>query len=99
MIPLLKKRNIALSELRLFGSERSLGKIIQTPYGEYSVQVLSDESISGLDVIFFAAGSDVSAEWCPKASAQGIICIDKSSLFRMNPDVPLIVPEVNTDDI
>ena len=49
--------------------------------------------------MFFAASSDISAEWCPRASKQGIFCIDKSSHFRMNPAIPLVVPEVNADSI
>jgi aspartate-semialdehyde dehydrogenase len=95
LIPLFQKRNITIGELRLFGSSNSAGKTIQTPYGDKVVQILSEENLDGLDVIFFAAGGDVSAEWCPRAAQKGIICIDKSSVFRMNPDIPLIVPEVN----
>lgn len=99
LIPLLKKRDIEIDELRLFGSERSAGKIIETPYWNIPVQILQDETITWLDVLFFAAGGDVSKEWCPKASEKGIICIDKSSVFRMTPEVPLVVPEVNSGDL
>lgn len=99
LIPLFKKRNIDIGEFRLFGSVNSAGRVIQTPYGEKEAQILNEENLDGLDVVFFAAGWDVSAEWCPKAADKGIVCIDKSSVFRMNPGIPLIVPEVNPDDL
>lgn len=99
LIPLLKKRNIDVGEFRLFGSVNSAGKNIQTPYGEKLAQILHEDTLRGLDVVFFAAGGDVSTEWCPIAAKMGITCIDKSSVFRMNPDIPLVVPEVNPDDL
>lgn len=94
-----KKRNIDIGEFRLFGSINSAGKTLQTPYGDKIAQILNEQNLRGLDVVFFAAGGDVSAEWCPKLAEMGITCIDKSSVFRMNPAIPLIVPEVNPDDL
>jgi len=99
LIPLLQKRNIDVSELRLFGSVNSAGRILQTPYGDKVAQILHEDNLRGLDVVFFAAGGEVSTEWCPKAAQMGITCIDKSSVFRMNPDIPLVVPEVNSEDL
>lgn len=99
LLPLFKKRSLPVEDLRLFGSSNSAGKTLATDYGDKIIQILSGSAIDGLDVIFFAAWSDISKEWCPRASEKGIICIDKSSLFRMDPDVPLVVPEVNPDDL
>lgn len=99
LIPLLKCRKFPVTDLRLFGSRNSEGKTLETPYGERVVQILSENAMRGLDAMFFSASSEVSAEWCPRATNQGIICIDKSSYFRMNPGIPLVVPEVNSESI
>lgn len=99
LIPLLERRKFPVTELRLFGSKNSEGKILETPYGNRTAQILSESGIGGLDALFFAASSEVSAEWCPRATKQWIICIDKSSRFRMDPSVPLVVPEVNSQTI
>lgn len=68
LIPLLEKRNLPIQDLRLFGSNNSAGRTLQTPYGERIVQLLSEQNIEGLDALFFAASAEVSHEWCPRAA-------------------------------
>ena len=99
LIPLLERRQFPVSELRLFGSGNSAGKTIETPYGARVIQLLSEEGIWWIDGLFFAASADVSREWCPRAAEQWIVSVDKSSAFRSNPDIPLVVPEVNGERI
>lgn len=99
LMPLFQKRNFPVSELRLFGSGNSAGKTIETPYGAKVIQLLATDNIVWLDALFFAASADVSREWCPRAAEQWIICVDKSSAFRSNPNIPLVVPEVNGEKI
>ena len=86
-------------ELRLFASERSKGQKIDFKGTEFEVQTLSENCFQGLDVVFFSSGDDISLEWAPKAAAQGAIAIDNSAAFRMNPESPLVVPEINFDEI
>lgn len=99
LLPLLQKREFPVWELRLFGSGKSANKTIETPYGSRVIQLLSDEWLQWLDAIFFAASADVSREWCPRAAEQWIVCVDKSSAFRSDPSIPLVVPEVNGESI
>lgn len=99
LLPLLEQRQFPVSELTLFGSGNSAGKTLQTPYGWRVIQLLSEPGIQWLDAIFFAASADVSREWCPRAAAKWILCVDKSSAFRSDPNIPLVVPEVNGDSI
>lgn len=99
LLPLLEKRDFPVAELRLFGSENSAGKTIETPYGWRVIQLLSEWNVDGLDALFFAATSSVSRDWCPRAAEKWIICVDKSSAFRGDPNIPLVVPEVNWDSI
>lgn len=86
---------ITISELRLFASESSQGKKIS--YGKQAIQVggLVDGCFDGLDFVFFSGGDELSKEQAPKAVAAGAWVIDNSAAFRMHPDVPLLVPEVN----
>ncbi len=99
LLPLLKKRDFPVWELRLFGSEKSADRTIETPYGARVIQLLSAGGIQWLDAMFFSASADVSREWCPRAAEKWILCVDKSSAFRSNPDIPLVVPEVNQETI
>ncbi len=99
LLPLLEKRNFPVQELRLFGSGKSANNTIETPYGSRVIQLLSEGGIQWLDAIFFAASAEVSRKWCPRAAEQWIVCVDKSSAFRSDPDIPLVVPEVNWQSI
>lgn len=96
-LSLLEEREFPVGELRLFASEQSEGRTIRFMGKDHPVQSLSHDSFRGLDLVFFSSGDDISREWAPKAVQAGAIAIDNSAAFRMNPEFPLIVPEVNGD--
>jgi len=99
MLRVLEERNFPVDELRLLASERSVGKTLEFNGEEIDVQVLTRDSFNGIDIALFSAGGDRSMEFCPHAAAAGAVCVDNSSAWRMDPDVPLVVPEVNPDDV
>jgi len=86
-------------EVRLIASPRSAGKKISVRGQELTVVALSPEAFDGVDIAMFDVPDEVSAEWAPVAAERGAIAIDNSGAFRMDPDVPLVVPEVNADQI
>ncbi len=98
-IKLLEERNFPLKELRLLASERSAGKKIEFKGKELTVEVLTEDSFKGIDIAFFSAGGSRSKEFAAAAVNAGAIVIDNSSAFRMDPEVPLVVPEINPGDI
>ncbi|MEV0613381.1 aspartate-semialdehyde dehydrogenase [Nonomuraea sp. NPDC050404] len=85
-------------EIRLVASARSAGKVLRVRGEDVVVQALAPEVFDGIDVAIFDVPDEVSAEWVPIAAGRGAIVIDKSGTFRMEPDVPLVVPEVNPLD-
>ncbi|GIH26956.1 aspartate-semialdehyde dehydrogenase [Acrocarpospora phusangensis] len=85
-------------EIRLVASARSAGKVLPVRGEDVVVRALTPEVFDGVDVAIFDVPDEVSAEWVPIAAARGAIVIDKSGTFRMNPQVPLVVPEVNPGD-
>ncbi|MBS0626565.1 MAG: aspartate-semialdehyde dehydrogenase [Verrucomicrobia bacterium] len=93
ILRLLNVRNFPLSELRLFASPRSAGKSIPFRSESIPVEPLKLDRLAGL--VFFAAGSSISKEWIGPAIEKGCVAIDSSSAFRRNPDVPLVIPEIN----
>ena len=95
---LIEERKFPFSELRLLASSRSAGKKIAFMGEEYAVQEASAESFAGIDIALFAGGA-ASAEFAPHAVKAGAVVIDNSSTFRMDPEVPLVVPEVNPQAI
>ncbi|HTP40997.1 MAG TPA: aspartate-semialdehyde dehydrogenase [Nitrospiria bacterium] len=95
MVEILEERKFPIDELRLLASERSKGEGITFHGADLEVGVLTDASLAGLDFALFSAGADVSRRYAPVAVKQGAIVIDNSSAFRMEPSVPLVVPEVN----
>ena len=99
MLRVLEERSFPVAELRLLASERSVGKDLEFNGEPIDVQLLTKDSFSGIDIALFSAGGERSLEFCPHAAAAGAVCIDNSSAWRMDPDVPLVVPEVNPDDI
>ena len=98
MLKVLEQRNFPVDEIRLLASERSKGKVMKFKGSEVEVQVLSPEGFDGLDFALFSAGGSVSKEFAPIAAKKGVVVIDNSSAWRMDKDVPLVVPEVNPDD-
>jgi aspartate-semialdehyde dehydrogenase len=99
MLRVLEEREFPVKSLRLLASERSEGNFLEFAGEEIMVQKLTRDSFTGIDIAFFSAGSDRSREFCPIAAAAGAVCVDNSSAWRMDADVPLVVPEVNPDDI
>lgn len=95
MRTLLAERNFPISELRFFASARSAGTTLPWAGGEITVEDASLADPSGLDIALFSAGATSSRELAPKFAAAGVIVIDNSSAFRMDPEVPLVVSEVN----
>lgn len=96
-LELFEERNFPVSELRPFASANSAGKKLKFKGKEVEIQELNEETIKGLDVVFVATGEDVSEKWTPIISKQGTYVIDNSSAFRMDPQTPLVCPEVNGD--
>jgi aspartate-semialdehyde dehydrogenase len=99
MISILEQRNFPVKELTLLASERSLGKEITFHGKPYPVKVLAEDSFRGIEIGLFSAGGSISEKYAPIAARAGCIVIDNTSAFRMDPDIPLIVPEVNPDAI
>ena len=99
LLHLLEERGFPASEIVPFASERSAGRTLEGPGAGLVVQALSDESIAGFDVALFSAGSATSKEWAPRFAKAGAIVVDNSSQWRMDPEVPLVVAEVNPDAI
>jgi aspartate-semialdehyde dehydrogenase len=94
-LKLLEERNFPIRDIRLFASARSLGKKLTFKGESLPVEVVGAESFKGIDIAFFSAGGSQSKEFAPFAVKAGAIVIDKSSAFRMDPAVPLVVPEIN----
>lgn len=99
MISILEERNFPVGELRLFASERSEGREIEVGGKKVRVQRLEEDSFEGIDIALFSAGGERSLQWAPVAARSGCVVVDNSSAWRMDPEVPLVVPEVNPDDI
>jgi aspartate-semialdehyde dehydrogenase len=98
MIETLEKRNFPVKALRLFASERSVGKKLKFKGTDIAVELLKADVFKGIDFALFSAGASRSKEFAHGAAKQGAVVIDNSSAFRMEPDVPLVVPEVNPED-
>ncbi len=99
MIQVLEERNFPVKEIRLLASARSLGKVLNFKGKSIPVEELREDSFKGVDVALFSAGSGVSKKFGPLAVSAGCVVIDNSSAFRMDANVPLVVPEVNGDAI
>jgi aspartate-semialdehyde dehydrogenase len=99
LLRVLERRNFPVATLRPIGSARSTGKSVQFRGESIPVERLSGRSFDKIDISFFSAGGDVSREYVPIACQADAIAIDKSSAFRMDPQVPLIIPEINAEDI
>ncbi|GAA1265342.1 aspartate-semialdehyde dehydrogenase [Saccharothrix xinjiangensis] len=93
------RESVPWGAIRLIASPRSAGKKITVRGEELTVQALAPEVFDGVDVAMFDVPDSVSAEWAPVAVARGAIAVDNSAAFRMDPEVPLVVPEVNADEV
>lgn len=98
MLTCLEERNFPLSKLTLLASARSAGKRLEFRGQELTVEELTPESFHGIDIALFSAGGGISKEFAPIAAESECIVIDNSSAFRMDPDVPLVLPEINGRD-
>ena len=97
MLDILSKRENVWGEIRLIASARSAGKKLSCRGEELTVVALTPEAFDGVDVAMFDVPDEVSAEWGPIAAARGAVVVDNSGAFRMDPEVPLVVPEVNPE--
>ncbi|MFG1948430.1 aspartate-semialdehyde dehydrogenase [Nonomuraea sp. NPDC048826] len=98
MRDIVSTRDDIWGEIRLVASPRSAGKVLRVRGEDVVVRALAPEVFDGVDIAIFDVPDEVSAEWVPLAAERGAIVIDKSGTFRMDPDVPLVVPEVNPAD-
>jgi aspartate-semialdehyde dehydrogenase len=103
LLRVMERRSFPVASLRPIGSARSVGKSIRFRDESIPVEELSPESARGLfdkiDIAFFSAGGEISRKYVPVACQADAIAIDNSSVFRMDPEVPLVIPEINADDV
>lgn len=97
LLRILEERRFPVEELRLFASERSAGRRIPWRGEEITLETPSEDRLGGLDLVLGAAASSVAREWAPRIVEQGAVLIDNSSAFRQDPDVPLVIPEINAE--
>ena len=95
----LAKRNFPFSSIKMLASKRSIGKTVEFKGQTYTVQELTADSFRGVDIALFSAGGGRSKEFAPAAVAAGAVVVDNSSAFRMDHRTPLVVPEVNPEDV
>lgn len=95
MIQQLEQSTLPIDKVRLLSSSRSAGKVLQYKGQDVTVELTTEESFEGVDIALFSAGGSVSAKFAPYAVKAGAVVVDNTSYFRQNPDVPLVVPEVN----
>ena len=98
ILRVLERRNFLPASLRLLASSRSVGKKLTFQGKELNVELLTEQSFEGVDIALFTAGGEISKEYAPHAVKAGAIVVDNSSAFRMDPKVPLVVPEINAAD-
>jgi aspartate-semialdehyde dehydrogenase len=99
LLRVLERRSFPVKTLRPIGSSRSAGKTISFRGDSIAVEQLNERSFDKIDMAFFSAGGEVSRKWVPVARDSGAAVIDNSSVFRMDPDVPLVIPEINANDV
>jgi len=99
MIRTLEKRRFPVSQLTLLASARSVGKTLTYLGKPITVRELKADSFAGIDIALFSAGGSISREFAPLAAQAGCVVVDNSSAFRMDPTVPLVVPEINAADV
>jgi aspartate-semialdehyde dehydrogenase len=98
-IRVLEQRHFPMSSICLYASDRSVGKRLKVNNQEIEVKKTAPDSFEGIDIALFSAGADISRQFSPLAARAGATVVDNSAAFRMEPDVPLVVPEVNPEDV
>jgi len=98
-LAILEQRNFPVDSLKVLASKRSVGKTVTFRGQQYIVEELTEDSFDGVDIALFSAGGARSKQFAPAAVRAGAVVVDNSSAFRMDPDVPLVVPEVNPEAI
>ena len=98
MINILQERNFPVGKLVPLASARSAGKKLLFKGKEVTIQEVCAEAFQGVDIVLGAAENDIAEKWAPAIVAAGAVFVDNSSAFRLNPDVPLVVPEINAGD-
>ena len=98
-IRVLEQRYFPMSSIRLYASDRSVGKRLKVNNQEIEVKKTAPDSFEGIDIALFSAGADISRQFSPLATRAGATVVDNSAAFRMESDVPLVVPEVNPEDV
>jgi len=98
-IKILEQRNFPVKSLRLLASSRSAGRKLKFKGEDYTVEELTENSFKDIDIVLASAGGSISAKFAPIAVKSGAVVVDNTSYFRMQPDVPLVVPEVNPKDV
>src|SRR4051794_4892619 len=99
LLGVMERRNFPVASLRLLASSRSAGKKLAFRGEDLPVATLDENSFAGIDLTFFSAGGATSKKFAPTAQRAGAIVIDNSSAFRMDADVPLVIPEINPQDV
>jgi aspartate-semialdehyde dehydrogenase len=99
MIRTLERRNFPVGKLTLLASARSVGKKLTFRGTEVAVTELTHDSFQGVDIALFSAGGSISREFAPSAVKAGAVVVDNSSHYRMDPSVPLVIPEINPEDV
>ncbi len=99
MIKTLEKRNFPVGKLTLLASARSAGKKLKFRGQDITVTELTKDSFAGIDIALFSAGGSISKEFAPIAAKAGCVVVDNSSAFRQDDSVPLVIPEINADDV
>src|SRR5258705_530579 len=99
MIKTLEKRHFPVGKLTLLASARSVGKKLKFKGQDITVQELTKDAFAGIDIALFSAGGSISKEFAPIAAKAGCVVIDNSSAFRMDENVPLVIPEINASDV
>jgi aspartate-semialdehyde dehydrogenase len=99
LLRVLERRNFPAANLRAISSSRSVGKLVRFRNDEIAVEALREDSFGEIDIAFFSAGGEISRKFVPIARSAGAIVIDNSSVFRMDADVPLVIPEINGEDV
>jgi aspartate-semialdehyde dehydrogenase len=97
LINLLEVRQFPVSELKLLASARSAGKTMDWQGKPLTIVEAKPEAFEGLDLVFFSAGAGISRTLAPAAAERGCLVVDNSSAFRTDPNIPLVVPEINAD--